>query len=95
MTKQMIKVYDPTAQEAKGQDALANRLPDLDGKVVGLLNNTKDLVDELLGEVRSLLEKRFPRAEFRYFRKPSVSGAPPELLEQIGRCNVVVTAVGD
>lgn len=93
--KKTVPVYDPTAEEGGEQDALALRLPTLDGKVVGLLDNTKDLVDVLLGEVQDLLQKDFPKAEFRYFRKESVSGAPPGLMDKVAACHAVVTAVGD
>ena len=90
-----VLVYEPVAEESKNQDALAPRPATLDGKVIGLLDNTKDLVDVLLGEVKILLQKEFPGAEFRHFRKESVSGAAPELLEQVATCDAVVTAVGD
>ncbi len=90
-----ILLYEPIAEEGRHQDALAQRLPTLDGKVIGLLNNTKDLVDTLLDEVKNLLQKDFPKAEFRFFRKESVSGAAPELLEEIAACDAVVAAVGD
>ncbi len=93
--KRTVVVYDPTAEEDTSQDKLALRLASLDGKVVGLLDNTKDLVDTLLNEVQVLLQKDFPKAEFRYFRKDSVSGAPPGLLDQVAQCNAVVTAIGD
>jgi hypothetical protein len=94
-TRRTVLVYEPVAEAGKNQDALAQRLPTLDGKVIGLLNNTKDLVDVLLGEVKNLLQKDFPGVEFRDFRKESVSGATPELLEQMATCDAVVTAVGD
>lgn len=90
-----VWVYEPVAEEDKRQDALAQRLASLDGKVIGLLDNTKDLVDVLLGEVKSLLQQDYPKAVFRYFRKPSVSGASPDLMEQVATCDAVVTAVGD
>jgi hypothetical protein len=90
-----ILLYEPIAEEGKDQDMLAQRLSTLDGKVVGLLNNTKDLVDTLLDEVKNLLQKDFPKAEFRFFRKESVSGAAPELLEELAACDAVVGAVGD
>lgn len=95
VTERTVLVYEPVAQPDENQDALAPRLPTLDGKVVGLLNNTKDLVDVLLGEVQGLLQKDFPRARFHSFRKESVSGASPEMLEQLATCDAVVTAVGD
>ena len=91
----MVVVFEPTADEGTGQDQLAPRPASLDGKIVGLLDNTKDLVDTLLNEVQVLLQKDFPTAEFRYFRKDSVSGAPPGLFDQVAACNAVVTAVGD
>jgi hypothetical protein len=93
--KHTLLVYDPTAEETGEQDRLAERLSTCDGAVIGLLDNTKDLVDVLLGEVQSLLQKDYPRAEFRYFRKESVSGAAPELMDQVAACHAVVTAIGD
>ena len=90
-----IRLYDPVADVSGEQDARAPRLDTLDGKVVGLLNNTKDLVDVLLAEVKTLLQKDFPKATFRDFRKQSVSGASAEMLEDLAGCNAVVAAVGD
>jgi hypothetical protein len=93
--RRTTRVYEPCADEHSEQDALAPRPVSLDGKVVGLLDNTKDLVDVLLGEVESLLRADYPRAQFRLFRKESVSGAGPDLLEELATCDAVVTAVGD
>jgi hypothetical protein len=91
----MVLVYEPIAEETRDQEELARRLSSLDGKTIGLLDNTKDRVDILLGEVQTLLGADFPHAEFRYFRKESVSGAGPELMEDLAGCDAVVTAVGD
>ena len=90
-----ILLYEPVADEEGKQDRLARRPSTLDGKVIGLLNNTKDLVDTLLDEVKTLLQKDFPSAQFRFFRKESVSGAAPALLEELAGCDAVVAAVGD
>lgn len=81
--------------EAAAQDGLARRHASLDAKTIGLLNNTKDLVDVLLDEVKAQLRADYPRAVFRDFRKRSVSGAAPGLLEDLARCDAVITAVGD
>ena len=94
-TRREVLVYDPTADEGTLQDALARRHASLDGKVIGLLDNTKDLADVLLDEVKVLLQRDFPHAEFRHFRKESVSGAAPELMAQIANCDAVITGVGD
>lgn len=93
--KRTVPIYDPTAEDGTNQDKLAQRLPTLDGKVVGLLDNTKDLVDTLLNEVQVLLQNDFPKAQFRHFRKDSVSGAPAALMDKVAECHAVVTAVGD
>ena len=90
-----ILLYDPVADECGEQDALARRLPSLQGKVIALLDNTKPLVDTLLDEVKTLLQRDFPAAEFRYFKKESVSGAGSELMEQLAACDAVVTGIGD
>ncbi len=95
VARRTVRVYVPVAEAGRNQDALAPRLPTLDGKVVGLLNNTKDLVDVLLDEVQGLLQKDFPGAQFRSLRKESVSGASPGMFEQLAACDAVVTAVGD
>lgn len=93
--KTTVTVYEPVAREGAQQEALAPRWETLEGKIIGLLDNTKDLVDVLLDEVKALLAKDFPTAQFRYFRKESVSGMNAALLEQVAACNAVVTAIGD
>ena len=93
--RRTVSVFDPTAEDATLQDKLARRLVTLDRKVIALLDNSKDLVDVLLGEVRSLIQKDFPEAEFRYFHKESVSGASAEIMKQVMECDAVITAVGD
>jgi hypothetical protein len=93
--RKTVLVYEPLGHAGAHQDALAPRLATLDGTVVALLNNTKDLVDSLLDEVKTLLAKDFPTAQFRFFRKESVSGATPALLDEIAGCDALVTAVGD
>lgn len=88
-------VYDPTAAESANQDPVAPRFPTLDGRVVALLDNTKDQVEVLFDEVKTLLQNDFPDIKFKYFRKHSVNGATPEMLDQIAGCDAVVSAVGD
>ncbi len=90
-----IRVFEPHAEESGAQDALARRPANFDGKIIGLLDNTKDLAHELLDEVKNLLQKDFPNAEFRHFRKKTVSGIAPELLQQVESCDAVITAIGD
>lgn len=94
--QRMVVVCDPTADENTRQDTLAPRLASLDGKTIGLLDNSKDLVDTLLNEVEGLLRKDFPTAQFRHFRKDSASsGVAAAIDSQLAQCDAVVTAIGD
>jgi hypothetical protein len=95
ITKRTVLVYEPHAEESVSDDVIARRAPNLNGSIIGLLDNTKDLADKLLDEVKNLLLKDFPQAEFRNFRKKNVSGAEPDMLEKLATCHAVVTAVGD
>ena len=91
-----ITVYDPTADERVGQDSPAPRLTTLDGRVVGLLDNTKDRAEIILHQVEDQLRDQFPGAEFRYYRKQSVSGMGPKIEQQLTEeVDVVISAVGD
>ena len=98
MTKQKEKilVYEPVA-EASGESAvMAARPESLNGKSVGLINNTKDFTDEILGVMGAALQEQFPDVRVVRYRKESVSGATPALMEQVeGECDAVVSALGD
>ncbi len=91
-----VRVYNPTAEETDSQDSLARRFDTLDGKVIGLLNNTKDRTEIIFEVVEARLKERYPGVEVRHYRKESVSGARPEMFAAIRNdCDGVVTALGD
>ena len=96
MTAGRITLYDPTADERVGQDSLAPRPTTLDGRVVGLIDNTKDRAEVILRQVEDQLRSQFPEAEFRYYRKQSVSGMGPQLEQKLtDEVHAVIAAVGD
>ena len=95
MTNEDLGFIDPTVGGSRATISLAPRPMDLAGKVVGLLDNTKDLVEVLFDEVKTLLEKDFPETKFKYFRKHSVNGATAKMLNEIATCDAVISAVGD
>ena len=95
MIAQQIKVFDPTADDQVGSDDLANRLNTFDGKVVGLLNNTKDRTDVILNQIEEQLMEQFPNIDVRHYRKQSVSGMTPDIKEQlIEEVDALITATG-
>ena len=91
-----LKVFEPIAGERVGIDDLADRPSTLNGKVLGLLNNTKDRSDIILDQLEHQLKDQFEGAEVRYYRKNSVSGMSAAIKEQlINEVDVLITATGD
>jgi len=91
-----IRVFDPTAEDAVVTSLGAARLTSLEGRTIGLLDNSKFRVRELLDQVEEILRTRFGVAQVLRFRKPDASRpASPELLMTMQRCEAIIAAVGD
>jgi hypothetical protein len=91
-----IRVFDPTAEDAAVTSLTAARLTSLAGRTIGLLDNSKFRVRELLDHVEEILRTRFGVAQVLRFRKPDASRpASPELLMHMQRCEAIIAAVGD
>ncbi|HTO13792.1 MAG TPA: hypothetical protein VMQ51_19625 [Candidatus Binatia bacterium] len=93
-----IKILDPTVSaEASLDTAVAKRVADLDGKVLGLLHNGKVNGDHLLDLVRERLAARYRLRDVIVIRKASASRVAEDTdLERLAReCDAVVTAIGD
>jgi hypothetical protein len=68
-----ICVLDPTSEEAVATSHRAPRLPSLAGRTVGLLDNGKLRVHELLNDLETLLRTEHGVAEVLRFTKPDAS----------------------
>jgi len=92
-----IKILDPTVAPDVTESVRAKRVSGLDGKVLGLLNNSKVNGDRLLALVRDELGARYDLREVVVMTKPGASiTADDATLESLAsRCDVVVTAIGD
>jgi hypothetical protein len=91
-----LTVFDPTADEQVGEDELAHRFNTMDGKVIGLLNNTKDRSDVILDELEQKLRDQFPGIDIRHYRKQSVSGMTPDIKERLtDEVDALITAAAD
>jgi len=93
----MIRILDPTVAPEPTESTLAKRVGDLDGKVVGLLSNSKVNGDVLLDLVREELATHYRLGDVVIMTKSSASRvADDAVLDTLARrCDVVVTAVGD
>ena len=92
-----IKILDPTIAADHAESSLAKRVGDLDGKVLGLLSNSKVNGDHLLELMRARLAARYRIKGVVTMTKSSASRvADDAMLDALARdCDVVVTAIGD
>jgi hypothetical protein len=93
----IIKILDPTVAPEPVEASRAKRETGLDGKVLGLLDNSKVNGDRLLDLVREELGARYDLREIVAMRKAGASTvADDAMLDALAsRCDVVVTAIGD
>ena len=91
-----IRVFDPTAEDAAPTTTGTRRLASLQGRTIGLLDNGKFHVRELLDHVEELLRSQYGVAQVWRFRKPDASRpAPPAVIARMTGCDAVISAVGD
>ena len=90
----LLTAVDP---ESNTRWRAAPRLLDLNGKVGGFLGNRKHNADQLLRDIREMLEKRYELGDtltvdkFVYSRP-----AAEEIVDTLAeRCDFVVTAIAD
>lgn len=76
---------------------LNDRLNDLKGKRLGLMENSKDNSDKLLYELGEILKQKYDLAEVKYFSKHHASvPAKPEVIQDVlNEVDVLITGVGD
>ena len=87
---------DPTAGGTRAIIALAPRPMDLAGKVVGLLDNTKEQADVILDTVADALRQRYGVAKViirrkEYFSRPATDGLLNEMAREV---QVAAAALG-
>ena len=92
-----IQILDPTAEDVPEELGLSPELPDLRGKVVGLLENRKYHADSFLQELKEVLVSDFGAEKVIYATKFSYSApCADETLDMLtSQCDVVVHAISD
>ena len=91
-----LPFIDPSRGGSRTKLARAVRPMDLAGKVVGMIDNTKEQGDVILATIGQALKERYGVADViirrkQYFSKP----AAPELIEELAqKVQVAVAAVG-
>ena len=92
-----MEILDPTTEAAAQSIAYAPRPASLEGKRVGLIENTKFNSDRLLGKIGDILKAEYGAAETRMWRKRNASvPAHQEIIEELRRtCDAMVAGIGD
>ena len=91
-----IRVLDPTFDDATTATARPDRLATLHGRTIGLLDNGKIRVYELLNYVEDILRTQYGVTNVIRLKKPDASRpAPPEVIADMQQCDAVISAVGD
>jgi predicted GTPase len=75
-----IRVYDPTAESSVRGSQLAPRLPDLEGRVVGILDNGKANAGVLMRAIADHLRRHYGLRDVVVRTKPVAGPASPETI---------------
>ena len=91
-----LPFIDPTAGGSKARVARASRPLDLRGKVVGLLDNTKEQADVILEVVAETLREHYGVAKVvmrrkQFYSKPATAELMDEMANEV---DVAVAALG-
>ena len=92
-----IELLSPASVAAGNAVPLAPRVPTLEGRVVGLLDNSKSGTRPFLDRVEELLQREHRVAKtIRYDKKAAALPVPDEMLEAATReCDVVINGIAD
>ena len=90
-----VEILDPTIP-AVATLSPAPRLQSLDGKTIGLLDNSKEKAGVFLTTLAERLGERFNVTAVLHRRKPTYSRTAPQavLAELAEACDCVITAMG-
>ena len=92
-----IELLSPAGVVVGNTVPLAERVPTLAGRVVGLLNNSKSGTRPFLDRVEDLLQREHGVSRIiRYDKKAAALPAPDEMLAAVTReCDVVINGIAD
>ena len=92
-----LVLINPQNEASVAESSLAPRLSGLQGKRVGLLDNSKSRASNMLDAVAAILHAQYGFSEVVRRHKPSASKpADPEMIHDLASsCDLVVAGVGD
>lgn len=95
MSTQGIRLYDPTAEPRHIEAKLAPRLASLEGKRIGILDNSKANAGTLMLAVTKILQERYGVTDVVKREKPVAGPPKPEVLDALSQCDFVLVGSAD
>jgi hypothetical protein len=99
MKNKYIEVYDPTGKVEKKKIEITGGIANLNGKIIGLVDNGKPNYDIFLARLEELLGQRFSFSGVVHARKGDKdTGAPLKVADAeklVKECQVVINGICD
>ena len=94
---QKLVLVSPVNEAETAESTYAPRLTNLQGKRVGLLDNSKNNANKLLDAMAAILDEQYGFSDIVRRRKPSSSKpVTPEVIDELkASCDLVIVGVGD
>ena len=92
-----LQILDPCPEELPAEKDRSAALPDLQGKVIGLLENRKYHADTFLQEFQGILEQEYDVKRVMYATKFSYSApCATETIETlVAECDAIIHGIAD
>ena len=91
-----LRVYHPAAAADSNTVPIGRALENLQGKVVGFIDNAKPNFQFLVEDLETQLKARYGVKAVKKHRKPGQVPVKPEILKQfVEECDAVITGSGD
>lgn len=93
----MAKLYDPTAAPTQNATSLADRVADLNGKVIGMLDISKPNGNYFLDRIAERIQADYqPKQIIRTMKPTFTRPAPEEVRKELEQqCDIVIEALAD
>lgn len=89
-------VFDPTSENIVKAQALAPRLSNLKGKVVGIVSNGKEGTSTFFDHLQQLLLQQGQVASvIRYVKDNYSAPAQAEIIDEMRQWDVAISGIGD
>ena len=92
-----MQVYDPTAPGPAATQNLRRSVGDLNGKVVGFIDNSKPNFNLLIDDLAALLSERYGvKSVIKHAKRSVATPAAAQVIDELAaQCDLVVTGSGD